>query len=331
MRSKKILAFVLSMTLMLPVATTVDNIISNEGVVSISADEIYTAESDFTIQYDTDTMTATITAYKGTDTIVNIPPTVTNGRYTVTALKEGLFKDNTTITSVTIPNTIAKLPGHLFDGCKSLTEVNLHDDIVEISAYAFSNCTSLKDITLSNSLTGISYCCFKGCTSLESIIIPEGVTIIYGGAFENCTSLSKVTLPTTLTTIGTYWNLNWNYDISGYTFNNCTSLKEITLPSSLNTLNGKQNLGYGYDSATDKYYAMEDFQIYYYGGENEAVILNYASENNLLAPILLDEQSTITEPVVEDPYANYVFDVNQDGDVNVVDLLVLKKRILKII
>ncbi len=78
---------------------------------------------------------------------------------------ENAFKDNTTITSVTIGGA------------------------AEIGASAFEGCTSLTSVTIQHSgdhiTTSIGADAFKGCTSLTEIMLADGLTSIGKGAFEN--------------------------------------------------------------------------------------------------------------------------------------------------
>ena len=99
--------------------------------------------------------------------------------------------------------------------CSSLTSVTIPDSVTEIGEYAFDGCTSLTSINVSKqnpnytSIDGILYdkegttliCCPAG-TEKSSVTIPDSVTSIEGLAFYECTSLTSVTIPDSVTTIG---------------------------------------------------------------------------------------------------------------------------------
>lgn len=104
-----------------------------------------------------------------------IVPMVVEGEL-ITGLGNNVFKDETAINTVTIPNSVTTIG----EGC-------------------FSGCTGLTSISIPNSVTTIGNNCFNGCTSLASITIPEGITILEEGVFYNCTSLNEINLPSTLT------------------------------------------------------------------------------------------------------------------------------------
>ncbi len=118
-----------------------------------------------------------ISAYTGTETDIRIPAVI--GENTITGINTNLFKDNTSITSVTIS-----------------------EGITYIEPCAFQNCTSLKSVVLPNSLATIDNEAFSGCTALESVAFGTGLVEINGNAFFGCSALGDVILPGTVKTIG---------------------------------------------------------------------------------------------------------------------------------
>lgn len=88
--------------------------------------------------------------------------------------------------------------------CTSLTSVTIPDSVTIINEWAFSSCTNLMSVTMPQSVTRIEYAAFYGCTALKSITIPDGVTYIGESAFGWCTGLTSVTIPSSVTRIGRY-------------------------------------------------------------------------------------------------------------------------------
>ncbi|MBQ8916448.1 MAG: leucine-rich repeat domain-containing protein, partial [Alistipes sp.] len=75
-----------------------------------------------------------------------------------------------------------------FHGCTSLTSITLPDSVTSIGDYAFYGCTSLTSITIPESVTSIGLRAFGGCTGLTSIYCkrmapPTGyIDMFYGNA-----------------------------------------------------------------------------------------------------------------------------------------------------
>lgn len=85
----------------------------------------------------------------------------------VTSIADSAFRYDTSIISVTIPNTVTS-----------------------IGSSAFYNCSSLSSITIPNSVTSIGYYAFRGCSSLSNVTIPISVTSIGEDAFSGCDLLT---------------------------------------------------------------------------------------------------------------------------------------------
>ena len=84
---------------------------------------------------------------------------------------------------------ITSIGSSVFMGCTSLTSITIPDSVTSIGSGAFAACTSLASITIPDSVTSIGSSVFRGCTSLTSITIPESVTSIGNSLFFNCDNL----------------------------------------------------------------------------------------------------------------------------------------------
>ena len=82
--------------------------------------------------------------------------------------------------------------GAAFSGCSSLTSVTIPNSVTSIGYWAFSGCSSLKSVTIPNSVTSIGNSAFSDCKSLTSVTIPNSVTSIGEWAFDGCKSLKTM-------------------------------------------------------------------------------------------------------------------------------------------
>jgi fibronectin type 3 domain-containing protein/putative cell wall-binding protein len=130
-----------------------------------------------------------------------------------------VFAECISLTSITIPDTVASIGKSAFLGCTNLNSIKTYKPET-IGSYALKSYTKMASVTLPSSLTYIGDYAFYNCESFKSITIPESVTEIRDYVFSGCSSLTSVTLPETITFIG-----------SG-AFNNCTSLDEVIIESS---------------------------------------------------------------------------------------------------
>ena len=118
--------------------------------------------------------------------------TIDNGRITITGYTGPGG-------AVTIPDTIIGLPvatigSAAFRSSTSLTNVSIPDSVGSIGDTAFHSCSNLTAVTLGNGVSGIGISAFYKCTSLTSVAIPASVGSIGLAAFSWCSSLSAITV-----------------------------------------------------------------------------------------------------------------------------------------
>lgn len=167
-------------------------------------------------------------SYKYSGDIV-IPSTVTLSgvTYDVTRIEASAFDGCTSLTSVSIPESVTWIGDYAFRGCSSMKAINYPPNC-RSGLYAFQGCTG--ELTLSCNVPQLeintnpkTYGYFYG-SKFTSVIVDENVTKVGGFAFWNCNTIKSVTLSETVTTI------------SGRAFYGCSSLSTINLPNSLVTI-----------------------------------------------------------------------------------------------
>ena len=142
-----------------------------------------------------------ITGYNGTDTVVVIPSKI-NG-ITVETIGHTAFRYSS-VTSVTIPDSVTFISDSAFAYCSSLTNISIPNSVTAIGSFAFEGCTKLESITLPSSLLTISEFLFYDCSQLTTIHIPDSVSSIRQYAFYNCGKLETIRIPVSVTSIGSY-------------------------------------------------------------------------------------------------------------------------------
>ena len=158
-------------------------------------------------------------------TVIDIPATISeNGKeYKVTSIDQNAFGYCSSLTSVTIPNTVTSIGVGVFYNCTQLATVTIPKGVTSIGNMAFYGCKSLTSVTIPNSVTSIGESAFGNCTSLTSVIIPNSVTSIGESAFYDCANLTSVTIANGVTSIGE--------NAFGH-----TALTTVTIPNSVTSI-----------------------------------------------------------------------------------------------
>ena len=198
------------------VASAAPSTITVDGVV-------YDATGSGTIGYP---YVATVTGQTGNAATVTIPSTITSGgtTYSVTAIGNTAFLEDTYLASVIIPNSVTAIGIAAFEGDTSLTSVTIPNSVQIIRTSAFQGDTALTSITIPDSVTSIADQAFDQDTALTSITLPNSITSISNNVFYGDTSLASITIPSSVTSIGTL------------AFYANTSLTSITIPNSVTSI-----------------------------------------------------------------------------------------------
>ncbi len=153
----------------------------------------------------------------------------------LTNISNDFCKDNSKLTSITIPASVKEMKGYAFNGCSSLkTVINYAENVTSIDGNFLSGCPIENEFNFPDALTSIGAYAFNGA-KFTNIDIPNSVTTMGNGVFQNCTNLTFVRFPENLTELP-------HDSIKGTTNSNIT----IVIPkgcASINSLYSLQNTG----------------------------------------------------------------------------------------
>ena len=132
---------------------------------------------------------------------ITIPENVTlnNHKCYVRKIGDAAFKDNTRITSVTIPMSISYIGDNAFQGCDNLNSLYVEESMFDLSCgnNVFDG-AKIERLQLDRSMTNTP---FRNMTSLKEVTIGRNVLYIGDYDFFN-TGITSITIPGRIGTIG---------------------------------------------------------------------------------------------------------------------------------
>lgn len=256
-----------------PIPATLKDMYLANCVDKVDGDFVYRPAKAADSEYE-------VVAYTGSATSVTVPATY--GGKNVTAILPEVFKDNTTMTSVTIGNNVTTIGASAFENCDALTTVNFGSGVKTINDKAFYDCDALTSVDLPDAVTFVGRDAFRGCDNLTSFNIGTGFENHEGNFIAYCPKLTTLTasrgndngyscvdnvLTHKINRIGTYYgyiiacapgkegdytipDLECSYiTLFPYSFATCEKLTSITAPNKHIVLNdalfdGDYNLRY---------------------------------------------------------------------------------------
>ena len=251
---------------------------------------------------------------------------------------EGAFS-GTSITSITIPESVTEIKDHAFSDCALLTAVVIPDNVTSIGEGCFEGCKRLKSISVGKSVQSLGYKFLNGCVGITDITIPKTVTdswyALEGSSIETliiesgmkttpeylaaeCTTLRTVYLPDTVSEIG------------DYSFAGCKNLEKVK--SNRSTFNFSAHSFEGCVKLDDSRFTVLDLENTYLSANSEQAnvngIINYtlkyklmpsvaASADNLEIHINMPEGLTLLLDSVQSKNLNYDPEDIEDGVISV--------------
>lgn len=139
----------------------------------------------------------------------------------IKTLPKNMFRDSTSLESITIPSGIEEIGSDAFNSCDSLKTCILPEGVKTIEDGMFFNCHLLNDIRIPDSVEEIREEAFYNCYSLKNCILPKSIKIIGVKSFYGCESLSDVYIPDCVEELGEK------------VFADCTGIRKFSLGKKL--------------------------------------------------------------------------------------------------
>lgn len=215
--------------------------------------------------------------------------------------------------STVIPNSVKMIDRSAFSDCLGLKSIIIPEGVTEIGGIAFRQCENLVSVSMPESLTSWSSGVFTHCHSLTSIHLPSKLKYIAEDAYWNSLGLVNISTPESIERIG------------ANAFKYCDELKSVSLPSKL-TIIGKDAFRYcnkleSVVSKTPVPPTISDLTFTKYRG-----VVLYVPKGCVEAYRSADNWRYF-EHIVE--MTGVKGDVNQDGQVDVLDAVLLVNSIIK--
>ena len=251
------------------------------------------------------------------------------------------------LAAIELPENLMRIDEYAFECCTALSEVTFPENDMTISAEAFNDTPWLEIKRAENPLVIVNRTLIDGKTCTGDVVIPKNVAYISAEAFDGNENITSVVVPARVDNI---WKntfrgcsnlksvelLGTGY-IASDAFCDCATLKTLRLSRRLSIIddwafNGCKTRGMIYYSGTEEQWAEVEkgsnnlflrISEYTYGTAGDA--------NN-------DGQLTVADVVALQRWLHVdsevkincdLTDLNDDDTVNIVDLALLKRELLK--
>ena len=208
--SKKLLALLMVLTLIATFIPTVG--------INVAAETSSDGKWEYYIEEDDGVDYAVVERYNGNEENVTVPSVL--GECLVRGIYEDCFYENSTVITVTLPDSIRYVDDWFITDCSSLTTVNVGKEVEYLTRRMSYDCPRLQNINvvelnpnfasidgvlMNKSKTEIIY--YAEGRAATEYTIPNSVIKIWGDAFSYNKNLKKVNFGKNITTIedGAFW------------------------------------------------------------------------------------------------------------------------------
>ena len=145
---------------------------------------------------------AKISTYEG-DIVIHSEVSVAGQYFSVTGVGDMAFANNSSLSSVVLPDVVRSMGAGAFCNCTSLSSVNIPDGVSVIPDAAFGKCSKMKMYSLPSSVRSIGSLAFAANSALTELVLPDGLVSIGERAFWKCSKLKSLTIPVSVSSVGT--------------------------------------------------------------------------------------------------------------------------------
>lgn len=223
-----------------PVPATLADMYINNCVDITDGDFVYRPAGESDSKYE-------VVAYTGSAAAVTVPETYNSKP--VTAILDNAFKDNQTLTTITLGSNLTSIGAHAFENCDALTAVDLPDAVTYVGRDAFRGCDNLVSFNIGTGFQDHTSNFIAYCPKLSTLTASRGNNygylcvdnvLIHNVGTHRSYVIACAPGKTGDYTIPVGSLTNNTVNVFGSSFATCTGLTSVTFPA------GKQySLGKG--------------------------------------------------------------------------------------